>query len=399
MRETQSCQTDTSFTNASARRSSTSLQTPNCWPGSVPKGTKLCRRVLNNTHDSEDAFQTAFLVLARKSGSIRKPELLANWLYGVAYRVALKARQRAARRTVCERQAQSMPVAEPTLEVAWQEVRRVLDEELNRLPDKYRSALVLCYLEGLTHEEAAARLGCPPGSISWRLERGRVLLRSRLTRRGLTLSAGLLTLLFSGHASAAVPSTLVESTVRSALVLASDHAAVETLPESVVELLRESIKELPAARLQSLGAVVALALLLIGAAALTCGVVAAVSPPAQPRPPGRGIAAQVIIPSGVLARVAVVGPSDGREPAAFAGDTSGEPRPRSPLGLTSAALGAGTAGGGRLGHGGLGVGGCDPWHDPAPDDPGGSAAGLELGSPTALSPSCPSGQKLSPGGS
>src|SRR5262245_46039862 len=110
----------------------------------------VCRRVLGDTPDAEDAFQAAFLVLARRARSVSRPELLGNWLYGVAYRTALKARADAARRRARERQVPAVDVAESADEAARRDLRRVLDEELHRLPDRYRAPLVLCYLEGHT---------------------------------------------------------------------------------------------------------------------------------------------------------------------------------------------------------------------------------------------------------
>jgi RNA polymerase sigma factor (sigma-70 family) len=143
----------------------------------------VCERILHHAQDAEDAFQATFLVLLHKTGSIGQPELLANWLYGVAYRTALKSRANAARQSQNQWQAVSMPTPDPYLEVARRELRTLLDQELSRLPEKYRAALVLCYLQGKTNEEAARQLGWPPGSMSARLSRGRQMLRDRLTGR------------------------------------------------------------------------------------------------------------------------------------------------------------------------------------------------------------------------
>lgn len=186
----------------------------------------VCRRLLRDTHDAEDAFQATFLVLARKAATLRQPELLASWLYGVAYRVASKARARAARRLAHERQVAVMPRFEPPADAAQWEVRALLDEELRRLPDKYRAPLVLCYLEGMTNEQAARKLGWPIGSMSARLARGRELLRRRLSRRGMLLAAAPFAFLLSEcTAVAAVPPALATAAVNSALL----YTAAETV--------------------------------------------------------------------------------------------------------------------------------------------------------------------------
>jgi len=113
----------------------------------------VCGRVLHDSHDREDAFQATFLILARKAASISRPELLGPWLHGVAYRVAVRARASTIRRRACESQVIAMPTPDPTPAVAWRELRTLLDEEVNRLPDKYRLPFVLCHLEGKTNEE------------------------------------------------------------------------------------------------------------------------------------------------------------------------------------------------------------------------------------------------------
>src|SRR5262245_21016191 len=152
----------------------------------------VCRRVLQNEHDAEDVFQAAFIVLARRARALDGSGSVANWLHTVAYRLALRARAGAARRRAVERQAVDMPRPEPSSDLLWRDLRPVLDEELGCLPEKYRAPLILCYLEGKTTEETARQLGCPFGTVSSRLARGRDLLRQRLLRRGLAPSAGAL---------------------------------------------------------------------------------------------------------------------------------------------------------------------------------------------------------------
>jgi erythromycin esterase len=185
----------------------------------------VCRRVLGSWHDAEDAFQATFLVLARKAGTPAWQSSVANWLYLVAYRLARKARAQAAGRAVRERRATAREGVDAAEEMTWRELRAVLDEELARLPERYRAPLVLCCLEGTTRDEAARRLGWPLGTLKKRLHRGRELLQSRLTRRGLALSAALFTpLLAQGGARAAVPAALARSTVLAAEGFAAGRA-------------------------------------------------------------------------------------------------------------------------------------------------------------------------------
>jgi RNA polymerase sigma-70 factor (ECF subfamily) len=181
----------------------------------------VCRRVLDHEQDAEDAFQATFLVLVRKGGTIDRPELLGNWLYGVAVRTAQKARVRLARRRHHERQVEPMSSStDPQADLHWQELRTLLDEALQQLPAKYRAPLVLCYLEGMTNEEAARRLGWPAGSISYRLARGRELLRDRLRQRRQAMPGMTLVALLAQHATPDVPPRLVEATLRVALATA-----------------------------------------------------------------------------------------------------------------------------------------------------------------------------------
>jgi RNA polymerase sigma-70 factor (ECF subfamily) len=143
----------------------------------------VCRRVLGAAPDAEDAFQATFLVLARKAGSIRDPHLLGSWLYGVASRIARKARRAANKRQAREQQLNGR-VACAASASADPDLLPVLEEELRRLPEKIRAAVGLCYLEGKTNEEAARLLHWPTGTVKGRLARARCLLRQRLTRRG-----------------------------------------------------------------------------------------------------------------------------------------------------------------------------------------------------------------------
>jgi len=177
----------------------------------------VCRRVLRDAADTDDAFQATFIVLVRKAGSLRRPDRLAGWLYQVAYRTAKKARSLRLARSRREGELFDVPAGEPPAEVVWRELRPIFDAELSRLPDRLRQPAVLCLLEGHSKADAARTLGWPEGTLSCRLQRARERLRARLAARGLTLSAGALAAaLFEGAGAAAVPDWLIESTLRGA---------------------------------------------------------------------------------------------------------------------------------------------------------------------------------------
>lgn len=186
----------------------------------------VCRRILNDPHDADDAFQAAFLVLARRAATVRVADSLAPWLYGVSRRVAVRARDAAARRKSRERPGvESAPAPEPAPDRS--ELLALLDEEIARLPQRYRAAVVLCDLGGASREEAARRLGCAVGTVGSRLSRGRQRLRDRLTRRGLAVAAApLAAWLPADAASAAVPLSLLDSTVQAASQLSAGQAAM-----------------------------------------------------------------------------------------------------------------------------------------------------------------------------
>jgi RNA polymerase sigma factor (sigma-70 family) len=184
----------------------------------------VCRRVLGNSHDAEDAFQATFLVLAGKAASICKREALGSWLYGVAYRVAAKARGQAAARRRHEGQVSPAAAADPLAELSGRELLTVLDEELRGLPERARLPLVLCYLQGLTCDEAARRAGWSLRTFKRRLEDARQSLRGRLARRGLGVPAALMATGLTQAAAPAVPAPLAGATVRAALSRAAGKA-------------------------------------------------------------------------------------------------------------------------------------------------------------------------------
>jgi RNA polymerase sigma factor (sigma-70 family) len=202
----------------------------------------VCRQLLFNSHDVEDAFQATFLVLVSKAAAIRNRTLLAGWLYRVAYRVAMRARVHAARRHDREVPGVETMAAEPDAESIEPQLRPLLHEELNRLPEKYRAPIVLCYLQGKTHEEAARQLACPIGTIKGRLARARDLLRPRLARRGLALSTAALTsALTLKEASAAVPLPLLKSTLKTAMLIAAGQAATAGMVPVQVAALSQGV--------------------------------------------------------------------------------------------------------------------------------------------------------------
>jgi RNA polymerase sigma factor (sigma-70 family) len=202
----------------------------------------LCRRLLRHEHDAEDAFQATFLVLARKAGSIGKRQALASWLHKVAYRIALAARSVAVARRDREQRWAELPAPDTAEDVAWRDLRPVLDEEVLRLPEKYRAAFVLCCLEGKTNDEAADLLGCPKGTVLSRLARARERLRGRLVRRGVVLSAAALAGAASKGSAATVPAGLVETTLRAALAVAAGKAPAAVASGPVAALTEGALR-------------------------------------------------------------------------------------------------------------------------------------------------------------
>jgi RNA polymerase sigma factor (sigma-70 family) len=200
----------------------------------------LCRRLLPRLADAEDAFQATFLVLVRKASGLRRPELLGAWLHGVAYRVAIRLRATVARRYSKERPFADLPAPDVLSANEQSELRLLLDDEVNRLPERYRVPFVLCHLEGLTNEEAARRLRCPKGTILSRLSRARERLRKQLTRRGIGLSTAALAAAFLQEGEAAVlPPALSEATAAAARAFAT--GAAESLSMTTTVTLAEGV--------------------------------------------------------------------------------------------------------------------------------------------------------------
>jgi len=196
----------------------------------------LCQRLVHDPHGADDVFQATFLVLARKAASIHRYESVGSWLHGVACRLAKKQIGAAIRRRGHERQAAAMATTTSPPEATWQDLRPVLDEELNRLPEKYRAPLVLCYLEGKTSEQAAGLLGWPLGTLWGRLGRARDLLRDRLTRRGVTVGGAGIAALVAENASAAVQPVLAKTAIQAAMRVAAGQTTTGVLSPSAIIL-------------------------------------------------------------------------------------------------------------------------------------------------------------------
>jgi RNA polymerase sigma factor (sigma-70 family) len=227
----------------------------------------VCRRVLHNHHDAEDAFQATFLVFVRRAASIASRELLANWLYGVAHQTALKARATAAKRKGRERQVTDMPEQGVTQPDQWHDLQPLLDEELSRLPDKYRGVIVLCDLEGKTRKEVAGQLGCPEGTVASRLGRARIMLARRLSRRGVAMSGGALAAVLAQQAaSAAVPNSVVDSTIKAASLLAAGKAAATGAISVKVAALTEGVMKAMLFTKLKVGTAILLAVAIAGVA-------------------------------------------------------------------------------------------------------------------------------------
>ncbi|WP_406699206.1 sigma-70 family RNA polymerase sigma factor [Singulisphaera sp. Ch08] len=233
----------------------------------------VCRQFLGDRHHAEDAFQAVFLVLARKARSLREPELLGNWLYGVAIRTARKARGQLARRRRTEEERSARSATESTEAPADQsmlerEQTEVLHREINRLPDVFRSAVVLCYFERLTLDEAAHRLRWPVGTLRSRLARAREKLRRGLSRRGVAFSGpALISALAPRSASASVSPLLCNTTTLAATAFVARHAASGARSASATTLAQEVLRTMLLHKLR----LTALSLLLVAAVATGAG--------------------------------------------------------------------------------------------------------------------------------
>jgi len=243
-----------------------------------PMVLRVCRNVLGDRADAEDAFQATFLVLVRRRDSIRRLESVGGWLYGVACRVAARARVEAARRRGAEGRA-ALRVVEAVDPTDGDEagLGRVVQEEVRRLPERYRAVVALCYWEGLTQEQVAVQLGCPLGTVRSRLARARGLLHRRLTRRGLAPLAGVVASSFDSASAGAVasrlcsvPPELVHSTIRAAAQAAAGQATAQVASGVVASLVQRVVWSMTMIKISS----VAVGVILVGLTAYGVGLAA-----------------------------------------------------------------------------------------------------------------------------
>jgi RNA polymerase sigma factor (sigma-70 family) len=243
-----------------------------------------CRRVLRDAHAADDAFQATFLVLARKAGTLERPAALGPWLYGVAVRTALKARAGAARRRAQERKAATAEAVAADDGLVWRDLRPLLDEAINSLPEKYRAPVVLCYLEAMSYQAAAASLGVTEDAVRGRLARARERLRKSLARRGVEVPA------IIEAARPAIPAVvvrheLVQATARAAVGLsAGGSASLETISRSVISLCERTCRTMMLTKLKAFAAALVLGV-------ITAGAIVSAQPPgggrAKPSEPAR----------------------------------------------------------------------------------------------------------------
>jgi RNA polymerase sigma factor (sigma-70 family) len=276
-----------------------------------PMVLSVGRRVLGDWHEAEDVFQAAFLVLARRAGRLNRRGSVAPWLHTVALRLALRARTQSSRWRRCSRRVDDRAMTTNDSEAAW-ELRSVLDEELERLPAKYRAPLVLCYLEGKTVDETAEHLGWPRGTVGGRLARAKDLMRRRLARRGLTPGAAFLGPPGRGQAPAVLPAGLTASTVKATLSFVVGRASPGATPSTAAHLARGELRTMTLSKLARTAATLLL-LGAIGVGAVVLGQQALTQPPrndtpeqAAESPPARLDANGDPLPPGALTRLGTV---------------------------------------------------------------------------------------------
>jgi RNA polymerase sigma factor (sigma-70 family) len=233
----------------------------------------VCRKWLSCEVDAEDAFQATFLVLARKAGALPWRETVGGWLHAMATHIARDARRRVLRNNLAPLPEEGIAQDGCEDSLTRSDLRRVLDEELSRLPAKLRDPLVLCYLQGKTHEEAAREIGLPRGSLAKRLAGAQELLRKRLTSRGIVLTAGLLATATVENAAVAVPAALTAATVKVAtLFVAGEALAAGAFSGTATALAEGAIKAMFATKIKTAtAALLAVSLVSVGAGVVAHG--------------------------------------------------------------------------------------------------------------------------------
>jgi RNA polymerase sigma factor (sigma-70 family) len=230
-----------------------------------PMVLRVCRQVLGDQHDAQDAFQATFLVLVKKASSVHNAESLSSWLHGIALRVAMRAKADEARRRVHERAWAAMKKKERDDKAIRPDSCPELHEEIARLPQRYREPVVLCYLEGMTSEQAAMRIGCPAGTVWSRLSTARQRLRRSLVRRGVALPAALLAAGSTPPASAALSRALLDATVAASLGFAGRRVNEAALaPEMAITLARGVLYAVTISKLKTLGIIALAGALAVG---------------------------------------------------------------------------------------------------------------------------------------
>ena len=288
----------------------------------------VCRRILRDRHDAEDSFQAAFLVLVRKAASIAPREMVANWLYGVARQTALNARSKKAKQRLREKQVSDMPAPAVRPEL-WDDLQPILDDELSRLPEKYRSAIVLCDLEGLTRKQAAAQLGCPEGTIASRLATARNRLAQRLRQRGVALTSGVLAAVLAEKTeTACAPLAAIHSTIYAASLYVAGQAVASSVISAKVATLTEAvIRTMLLTKLKSMTMLLMMTALL----GLTVGIGVYAGPAGSPTAsnPREEVSVDILqsVASAVDKQFQVEGELVQPDPEEVDADADGKPRP------------------------------------------------------------------------